>query len=239
MTEQSRLRRLPLWVRLLLNIVAAVVVVSLVQAFLVKVYRIPSGSMEQTLQGSAGGGDRVLVNRVGKLVGGSPEVGDIVVFSRPIGWSADGGPGNSENGFTSAVRLFGDMTGIGPSNEQYVVKRVVAREGQTIACCDSLGRLQLDGESVEEPYVYEDFPFASGPLDCTSMPRSARCFDPLIVPQGQLVVLGDHRSVSADSAIACRKPAAQTLSCIRTVPVGSVIGRVFVRIWPLDRIGAT
>ena len=51
-------KKLPLWASVVLNMLIALVAVALVQGFLVKAYRIPSGSMEPTLQGSAGDGDR-------------------------------------------------------------------------------------------------------------------------------------------------------------------------------------
>jgi signal peptidase I len=50
-----------------------------VQAYAVKPYRIPSESMEPTLQV----GDRVLVNRFSRHLGADPQVGDIVVFHPP------------------------------------------------------------------------------------------------------------------------------------------------------------
>src|SRR5436853_5207571 len=51
-----------------------------IQAFLVKPYRIPSGSMIPTLQV----GQRVLVNRIGNTFN-DPKVGEIVVFHPPVG----------------------------------------------------------------------------------------------------------------------------------------------------------
>jgi signal peptidase I len=50
-----------------------------VQAYAVKPYRIPSGSMEPTLQV----GDQVIVNRFSHHLGARPDVGDIVVFHPP------------------------------------------------------------------------------------------------------------------------------------------------------------
>lgn len=48
-------KKLPLWASLLINILSALVILSLVQGFIAKVYRVPSGSMENTLQGARGG----------------------------------------------------------------------------------------------------------------------------------------------------------------------------------------
>ncbi|MDQ4501645.1 signal peptidase I [Sinomonas sp. ASV322] len=234
-------RRLPLWATMALNVLAALVVVSLVQAFAIKLVRIPSGSMERTLRSSEAGGDRVLVNRLAYVAGAKPEPGDIVVFTRPRAWSAEA-PWDPRDGIAAVVRAFGDLTGIGPSNGDYLVKRVVARGGQTIACCDAEGRLERNGQGVDEPYVFEDLPFVRGQHDCTTTPRSPRCFSPFAVPDGEFVLLGDHRSASADSLIACRasRPAdvaPSPESCVRTVSLGEIVGRVDARIWPLDRFG--
>lgn len=225
----------------------ALLAIALVQAFLVKVYRVPSGSMEQTLQGTQAGGDRILVNRLA-YAGSSPRQGDVVVFSRPASWqretaAPDGG------GLGSAARAFGDLTGIGVSNEQFLVKRVIAVGGQTVGCCGSDGRLTVDGKPLDEPYVYNDFPFQAGALDCSTVPSSARCFPEFTVPEGQLVMLGDHRSGSADSVADCRTqagppsssdsglPQGSATACVRTVGTADVIGEVALRIWPLDHAG--
>ena len=62
-----------------------------VQAYAVKPYRIPSGSMEPTLHV----GDRVLVNRFSHRIGATPKVGQIVVFHPPSGADASGRCGNA------------------------------------------------------------------------------------------------------------------------------------------------
>src|SRR5829696_4782340 len=56
-----------------------------IQAFLIKPYRIPSGSMEPTLDIN----QRVLVNRIGNNFG-DPEVGDVMVFHPPVGATGAG-----------------------------------------------------------------------------------------------------------------------------------------------------
>lgn len=228
-------KKLPLWASVALNMLIAVVAVSLVQGFLVKAYRIPSGSMEPTLQGSADGGDRILVNRLA-YAGSAPRTGDIVVFTRPESWQAETAAPRS-GGVAGIVRSFGDVTGIGPSSERFLVKRVVATGGQTISCCGADGKLRIDDQPLDEPYIFEDLPFEAGSLDCQTSPRSLRCIPPFVVPEGELVVLGDHRSNSVDSAIACRTPSFEPGTCIRTIPAAAVVGQVAGRFWPLNRAG--
>src|SRR5947207_3608239 len=62
-------------IELVLTVAVAVAIALLVQAFIVKPYRIPSGSMEPTLAI----GQRVLTNRLA----GNPGLGDVVVFHPP------------------------------------------------------------------------------------------------------------------------------------------------------------
>lgn len=227
---------LPLWLSLLVNLLAALVVVSLVQTFLVKVYRVPSASMEQTLQAKEGGGDRLLVSRTSYLRTG-PSHGDVVVFTRPAAWTSDNAAGSSGS-FGTFVRTFGDLTGIGPSNEQYLVKRVIAVEGDTVSCCGNDGRLTVNGAPINEAYIHEDLPFSQGNQDCYSDIRSLRCFAKYTVPENELFVLGDHRSQSSDSAIFCRSQMTQVPeSCVRSVPEEALIGHVVIKVWPFSRIG--
>src|SRR5207245_10832116 len=72
---------------LLTIVVAAAVLTLLVKAFIIQVYRIPSASMENTLQI----GDRVLVNKVVYHFRGIAR-GDVVVFSGQDSWGPDAPP---------------------------------------------------------------------------------------------------------------------------------------------------
>jgi signal peptidase I len=209
----SLLRELP--VLLLIAFVLALVV----KTFLVQAFFIPSGSMEQTLHGCTGcTGDRVLVNKVPYWFG-EPEPGEIVVFKGPDTWSPEVSVAEPANWATGALLWLGRAVGVAPPSEDDFVKRVIAVEGQTVQCCDPAGRVTVDGEPLEEPYIFENTPIES------------RAFGPVTVPEGRLWVMGDHRSASADS----RSHVGDEYG--GTIGVDDVIGKAAVIVWPLSRFG--
>jgi signal peptidase I len=209
----SLLRELPVL------LVVAFVLALLVKTFLVQAFFIPSGSMEQTLHGCPGcTGDRVLVNKVPYWFG-EPEPGDIVVFRGPDTWSPEVDVAEPSNWFTGALLWLGRAVGVAPPSEDDFVKRVIATAGQTVECCDEQGRVMVDGEPIDEPYIYQNTPLES------------RAFSPVTVPEGRLWVMGDHRSASADS----RSHVGDEYS--GTIAVSDVIGKAALIVWPLDRFG--
>jgi signal peptidase I len=77
------------------------------------------------------------------------------------------------------------------------------------------GEVYVNGVALVEPYLSDDGPGhgATEPLDGTSDWE---------VPPGEVFVMGDHRARSVDSR------------SFGPVPVDQVIGRAWVRFWPLD-----
>lgn len=214
---------------LLLNVLAAVVVIVLVQTLFVKVYSVPSGSMQGTLYS----GDRMLVNRTA-YAGGVPPRGDVVVFSADEAW-LDGAP-TTGSPAKEMLRYFGDVSSIGPSHEKFLVKRVIGIPGDTVDCCSAAGTLSVNGVAQKEPYIQGDLLFDGVASNCASTPKSRRCFGPVTVPEGMLLVLGDNRGNSKDSVFACRGVPAND-DCVKFVPVENVIGHAFMKILPWNRIG--
>ncbi|MEX5720058.1 signal peptidase I [Geodermatophilus maliterrae] len=211
--ESSLLRELP--VLLLVAFVLALVV----KTFFAQAFFIPSGSMEQTLHGCPGcTGDRVLVNKVPYWFG-EPEPGDIVVFQGPDTWVPEVEVQEPANWFTGALLWLGRTVGVAPPSEDDYVKRVIATGGQTVECCDAEGRVTVDGQPLDEPYLYENTPLES------------RGFDAVTVPEGRLWVMGDHRSASADS----RSHVGDRYS--GTIAVDDVIGKAALIVWPVNRFG--
>ena len=204
--KKSFLRELP-------GIVLTALVISvLIKTFLVQAFYIPSGSMENTLLVN----DRVLVN---KLTDKPDEIhrGDVVVFRDPGGWLNNGlAAPEGRGGILGALRDGLVFVGLAPAvGEEDLIKRVIGVAGDTVACCDQ-GRLTVNGVRLEEGYLF--------PGDDPSLESFT-----VTVPEGQLWVMGDHRSVSEDSR------AHRNLPGKGFVPVADVIGRAFTIVWPLDR----
>jgi signal peptidase I len=84
------------------------------------------------------------------------------------------------------------------------LKRVIAVGGETIACCDSAGKVTINGTPLVEPYLAND-----APLDMPPSPHfcGPRRFGPVAVAMGTVFVMGDNRAVSNDSRCAGPIPA--------------------------------
>jgi signal peptidase I len=203
-------KRKHFWRELLLIVVVAAALTLLVKAFVVQVYRIPSASMENTLQV----GDRVLVNKLVYHFRGIAR-GDIIVFSGQDSWGPDAPP-PSNNGL---VRLWDDvLSSVGLDNSQtYYIKRVIGLPGDRVACCTD-GKVTVNGVPLTETsYLY--------PGDAPSFP-----FKAVTVPPGHLWVMGDHRGDSDDSRYHINDPGGGA------VPINEVAGRAFWIIWPPSQL---
>jgi signal peptidase I len=207
------------WKELPILIGVALLLTLIIQTFIARVFVIPSESMEQTLHGCSGCyGDRVLVDKL-VYTFGDPEPGEVVVFERPDTWNRSEFTSNrSSNGFVSWLQDVGAAFGLASPNEDDVVKRIVAVGGQTVECCDEQNRVLVDGEPLDEPYVY----WLPGN-------NTQDEFPPIKVPEGMLWVLGDNRNNSCDSR--CQGGGGER----GLVPVDNVIGKVRYIVLPPAR----
>jgi signal peptidase I len=230
-------KKRPFWIELPILIVIAFGLTFLIQTFVAKVYYVPSGSMEQTLHGTASGGDRILANKI-VYDFRDPQQGDVVVFAGPATWAPEARIAGPTTWFGSLMQSVGSVVGIAPPNEKDYVKRVIAVGGQTVMCCDAEGAVTVDGRSLVEPYIYEPIEFVPGQLDCTTTQMSRRCFGPVTIPEGELWVMGDHRSDSADSSYQCQGlPPTSGAVCQGPIPVDNVIGKAIFIVMPPSRWG--
>ena len=194
-------------VELVVTIGIAIGLAILVQAFIVKPYRIPSPSMVPTLDV----GQRVLVNRLST----HPGVGDIVVFHPPHG--ADGytpvcgapGEGANPNG-----SVYAQPCGMPTTQEssQTFIKRVVGVGGDRIEIVN--GHVYRDGVRENDPYIEP----CQGSSSCNF--RKA-----ITIPPGYFFMMGDNRPNSDDSRF------------WGPVPTKWIIGVAFFTYWPPRRIG--
>lgn len=184
-----------------------------IQAFVIKPYRIPSGSMEPTLKV----GQRVLVNRIGEDLG-KPHVGEIAVFHPPegaeqqecgpvphlvtLGGAACDSPQPKKDGSVNFIKRIV----AGPGDELYIKEGHAFRKG--------VGSSSFVGE--KDSYI----------APC-AQPSSPDCNFPkaIKIPAGHWSMMGDNRGESDDSRF------------WGPVPTGWIIGGAIATYWPPDRIG--
>jgi signal peptidase I len=186
-------------------VIAAALLISFgIKTFLFQPFKIPSGSMEQTLKV----GDRVLVNKLSYHLHGVHR-GDVVVFERP--------PNHPE------------------IDAKDLIKRVIGLPGDRLTIKGN--QVLIDGKPLSEPYVKhvpgtdQAEPSLPRPPGCT-FPDFTGVDEPpdlppdtIVVPEGDVFVMGDNRTDSSDSR------------CFGPIPKKLIVGRAFLRMWPPSRIG--
>jgi signal peptidase I len=208
MAERIRALRRHAVLELALTIVVAFGLALSVQAYAVKPYRIPSQSMEPTLDV----GQRVLVNRFAHRLGSDPKVGDVVVFHPPHGADFDEAPlcgDRSQGGGTQTPCSKPTAT----KSSQTFIKRVVAVGGDTLAVDG--GHVIRNGRRAREGFTA---PCGGAAAQC-DFPRS------IVIPKGYVFLMGDNRGNSEDSRF------------WGPVPEDWVVGKAFSTYWPVKRIG--
>jgi signal peptidase I len=167
-------------IELVLIVVAALGLALLIQAFVVKPYRIPSGSMLPTLHIN----QRVLVNRLGNHFS-TPHVGDIIVFHPPQDYSNCADPAAGQNGAGQTAGRACDVAQKRPSSQTFI-KRVVGVGGDRISIQN--GHVIRNGKAEKDAYTV---PCGGG----------GSCEFPgiITVPRGDYYMMGDNRPNSEDS----------------------------------------
>jgi signal peptidase I len=181
-----------------------------IQAFIIKPYRIPTGSMEPTLTV----GQRVLVNRIG-MDFSEPHVGGIYVFHPPEGAE------QQECGPTPHVIKLSGAACSAPVPEKASVnfiKRIVAGPGDEIYVKEGHVFRKAAGTSQ---FVAEEDSYIKA---CGTNPE-CNFPTPIKIQAGHWFMMGDNRGDSDDSRY------------WGPVPTGWIIGQAIATYWPPDRIG--
>lgn len=196
-------------------VVGALIASTLLRLLLVQVFSIPSRSMESTLNV----GDRVAVQKVQPF-----QRGDVVVFRDDLEWL--GNPDRFSNEPWQDVLVFIGLMPDASSN--HLVKRVLGVEGDRVVCCDTDGRITVNGAALDESqYLYRS---PSGQQDDPSQ----FTFD-VTVPAGRIFVLGDHRAASADSRCHLSEEMLGVDHLAGFPSTTSVVGASAFTLFPFDR----
>jgi signal peptidase I len=205
-------------------IVIAIVLALLIRAFVVQAFKIPSGSMEETLLI----GDHILVN---KFIYGSqipltngrflifrpPKRGDIIVFSFPKNKEKEECTSVSKNISTrigSALNS-GNPFYLFKDDCRDFIKRVVGVGGDTIEIKNKT--VYVNDIPLGEPYIiHRDAGTENNPRDN---------FGPLTVPRRSFFVMGDNRDHSYDSRF------------WGVVDMDEIKGKAFIMYWSWNKDG--
>lgn len=203
------------WRELIETLVTAVILAFGIRTFVAEARYIPSSSMEETLQIN----DRLIIEKISYRLH-DPERRDIVVFRAP----------------PTAAICSGSLDA--PPPKDAFIKRIVGLPGDKIEFKNA--QVFVNGQVLEEPYIIQDSnnPAANEtliPANSVLVPNGVPAESQaqgfvdrpvtVTIPQSTYLVMGDNRNNSCDSRY------------WGFVPRENLIGRAFIRFWPLPRLG--
>ncbi len=109
-----------------------------------------------------------------------------------------------------------------PSDANDLIKRVIGLPGETIEFRD--GQVYVDDLLVQEPYLAQQNSTRTRSLSIPGCAQETPSPELCTIPEGYVFVMGDNRVNSQDSRV------------FGPVSADTVVGRAFVRVWPLDNL---
>lgn len=208
---------LPWYFELIAVVITVLAISSLVRAYLLQPFYIPSKSMEPTLMVN----DSVLVAKTAPRYRDLNR-GDIVVFKDAENWlnsvRENVGRKSQQNPVIKGIKSFLVFVGLVPQGDEgYLIKRVIGLGNDNVACCDEDGKMTVNGKALDENYTPNTGSASDIEFDVT-------------VPQNGVWVMGDNRNHSADSRSHMNLPSGGF------IPLKNVVGRAFMVIWPLEHM---
>ncbi len=189
-------------------IVIALVLALIIRTFVIQAFKIPSGSMEDTLLV----GDHLIVNKFsyGLQV---PRPAMIRVLGIPVPFFE-----------TTLVRTWGEIERgdvivfrYPADRHKDYIKRVIGLPGDTVELKNRV--VYVNGKPIDDAHaVHKGTPYGTTPE------RSIR-FGPIKVPEGELFMMGDNRDRSSDSRY------------WGTVPIRDIKGKAFLIYWSREKNG--
>lgn len=222
-------KQMPWYIEIPVVIALTLAFIFIIQTFIGRMYVIPSASMEPTLHGFNGTGDRVAVEKVSYYFR-DPAPGDVVVFEGTDAWNSIYVSTRSDNPLVAGLQTVGSWVGLVPPDENNLVKRIIAEGGQTVSCQAGDPAVMVDGAPIDQSYILQppENPInpATGSREC-----GGDYFGPVTVPEGHYFMMGDNRTNSLDS----RAHMVDELQ--GTIPRENLRGKVAAVVFPLNRFG--
>jgi len=185
------------------TVVFVIVMVIIIRFFVGEIRWIPSASMHPTLLE----GDRIFVERYSRF-NSTPNRGDIMVFYPPM-----------EKLEKTPIKVFARLTGFFCKDIAYI-KRVIGLPGEKFEVkfdMDGKGYIYINDKPLEEPYIQSVYEYPPCMEDMTFC-------GPLVIPEGQYMMLGDNRGNSLDGRY------------WGLLPKERFIGKAVFLFWPFNRM---
>lgn len=193
------------------------IVIAIVLALLFRYYiGTPTVVRQPSMYNTLEEGQRLILNRWVRTVNGEYKRGDIITFEAPNKPILSA----FEIDINNPIAVYDyEPQSIFAKFNYYVleftktsyIKRVIGVAGDHIKIEE--GKVYLNGEELEEPYLREGIITQGG------------AFTDIVVPDGCVFVMGDNRPHSTDS---------RSFGCI---PVEKIESKVLIRFWPLNKFG--